>query len=85
MQTIRILLGTPRSHAAFFQYEDLVRILLRRDDIDPNIKGWNGETVLWTAIDPGYENIVEVMIESGRCDVDMPNDDDMSPLLAGPQ
>ena len=46
----------------------MVKVLLERNDVDPNKRGLSGETPLWAASDKGHECIVKMLLE--RSDVD---------------
>ena len=63
----------PLSWAAGNGHEAIVKILLYRDDIDPNKLGEEGRTPLFLAACNGHEGVVKILL--GRDDVD-PNKPD---------
>ena len=46
---------SPLAWAAKNGHEEVVRILLERDDVDPNKQNEDGETPLWSAAKVGHE------------------------------
>ena len=58
---------TPLAWAAGNGHEAVVKLLLGRDDIDPDKPGEDGETPLFRAAYVGYEGIVKMLL--GRDDI----------------
>ena len=71
---------TPLAWAALNGHEEVVRILLERDDIDPDKPDQYGRTPLWSAAELGHEGVVKLLL--GRDDVnpDKPDEDGLTPL-----
>ena len=61
---------TPLSWAAENGYDDIVKLLLTIDGIDPDLKGGQyGRIPLSWAADRGHEAVVELLLEAGQVDV----------------
>ena len=52
---------TPIMIATYYNFIDIVAILLRRSDIDLNTRTISGATVLMTAVDNGFFDIVSLL------------------------
>ena len=70
---------TPLALAAGDGHEEVVRILLERDDIDPDKPDQDGRTPLWWAAWVGQEGVVKLLL--GRDDVnpDKPDKSGLTP------
>ena len=55
-------MGTPLSWAAGNGHEEVVAELLRRDDIEPDKPGADGETPLLRAVRNGHEGVVKMLL-----------------------
>ena len=59
---------TPLSWAARQGNKELVRLLLMRDDVDPDCRDWEGKTPLWRACFGGHEGVVRLLLARGDVD-----------------
>lgn len=60
--------------------EALVRLLLSKDSVDPNLKDNNGRTPLSWAAEGGCA-VVQLLLENGKVEVDTKDNDGRTPLL----
>ena len=72
---------TPLSWAAEYGHEAVVRLLMKRDDVDMNAPDDYRKTPLLMAAEKGHEAIVQLLIESGDVDINAPDNDRMTPFL----
>ncbi|PUU80395.1 ankyrin repeat-containing domain protein, partial [Tuber borchii] len=56
---------TPLIYAAKFNHREVVAVLLKRDDVDPNWRGEDGRTALSWAAEVGTEGTVKLLLEHG--------------------
>lgn len=61
-------------------YEDVVKILLATDRVDPDCKDKYGTTLLSWAVENGYESIVELLLATDRVDPNSNGRDGRTPL-----
>ena len=71
----------PLLFAASTGYDEVVTLLLSKDDVDLNLKDWNGRTSLWLSTVNGHEAIVKLLLETGKVDVDSKDEYGSTPLL----
>ena len=72
--------STPLVWAAKNGHEEVVRILLGQDDINPDKPNQCGETPLWCAAKNGNEGAVEVLLGQSHINPDKPDKDGRTPL-----
>jgi len=60
---------SPLTAAAFNSHEGVVKLLLTRNDIDPNIHSHDGLTALRIAASGGCEGIVKLLLAWGPIDL----------------
>jgi len=71
---------TPLAWAALKGHEGVVKILLRRAEINPDKADKYGNTPLTQAARGGYEGVVKVLLERGDVDPEGLGDDGLTPL-----
>ena len=72
--------GTPFGWAAVNGHEGVAKLLLGRDDVDPNRPDRYGETPLgWAAI-KGHEGVVKLLLGRENVDPDHPGENNRTPL-----
>ena len=73
--------SAPLIWAAFNGHEGVVKILLSRDDVNPDQRGMYNRTPLWGAAFYGHEGVVKMLL--GRHDInpDTPDGSNRTPLL----
>ena len=57
-----------------------MKLLLAREDVDPNLPDKNGRTPLSFAAEDGYEKIVKKLLERKDIDSDLPDRNGLTPL-----
>jgi len=72
---------TPLLWAAARGCEDIVRLLVDRNDVDVNATGTDGQSPLSQAAKKGYEAIVRLLLERDNVDVNTKARNDCTPLL----
>jgi len=72
--------SAPLGEAACNGHEEVVKVLLGRDDIDPNKPDHFGRTPLWLAASNAHEGVVKVLLERGDVNPDKPDEDGQTPL-----
>ncbi|KAF8470008.1 hypothetical protein BDZ91DRAFT_719689 [Kalaharituber pfeilii] len=75
--------GTALLYAAVQGHEAIVRLLLKRADVDVNMKASNSGTPLWCAASKGHEAIVRLLLERADVDVNMKASNSGTPLCDG--
>ena len=71
---------TRLSHATEGGDENLVRLLLEIDTLDPHAKDENDRTPLSYAAEGGYSNIVKLLLDTMESDVDAEDNEGRTPL-----
>ena len=72
---------TPLSWAAGNGCNAIVKLLLAKDSVDPDLKERKfGLTPLWCAAKYGHEAVVKLLLETGKVEVDSKNKDGQTPL-----
>ena len=71
---------TPLTHAARQGNEGVVRLLLTRDDINPDKPDNDGRTPLWAASYHGDEGVVKLLLARDNINPSKPNNYDQTPL-----
>ena len=72
--------GTPLSWAVRNRHEGVVKLLLERDDVDPNLPGISDLTPLGWAAAIGHEGVVKLLLERENVDPNRPGMDNRTPL-----
>ena len=72
--------NTPLVWAAFNGHEGVVKILLGRDDVDPDKPGQSGLTPLCLATQNRHEGVVKILLERDDVDPDKPGQSGLTPL-----
>ena len=72
--------STPLVWAALNGHEEVVRILLGQDDINPDKPNQCGETPLWCAAKNGHEGVVEILLGRNHISPNKPDKDGRTPL-----
>ena len=72
---------TPLGLAARNGYIELVRLLLAKDGIDPDLEDWYGRTPLSHASETGHKAIVELLLETGRININSRDMNHRTPLF----
>jgi len=65
--------GTPLSSAADRGHEGVLRALLKRSDVNPNIADPTGATPLWWAAYNGNEGVMSILLERNDLDPNIPD------------
>ena len=60
---------SPLTVAAFHAHEGVVKLLLTRNDIDPNTRSHGGQTALSIAASGGHEEVVKLLLAWGPIDL----------------
>ncbi|KAG7403026.1 Serine/threonine-protein phosphatase 6 regulatory ankyrin repeat subunit C [Fusarium oxysporum f. sp. rapae] len=68
------------SWAAQKGYEEVVKLLLEKEGVDPDSKDDFGRTPLSRAAQNGYEEVVKLLLEKDGVDSDSNDNDDVTPL-----
>jgi len=72
---------TPLSWAAGNGYGVIVNLLLKKDDVDIDLKDSQyGRTPLWWAAQNGHDAVVKLLLETGNVDVDTKDEYGQTPL-----
>ena len=72
---------TPLSWAAYRGYETIVKLLLAKDSIDPDLKDSQYDrTPLSWAAENGHDTIVKLLLETGQVEADSKDEDGRTPL-----
>jgi len=71
---------TPLSWASYNGHEEVVKILLGREEVNPDKPDKNGQTPLFNAILNGHEGVVKILLEREDVDSDKPNNWGSTPL-----
>jgi ankyrin repeat protein len=72
---------TPLSWAAGNGYDAVVKLLLRENSVDPDLKDSQyGRTPLSWAAESGPEAVVKLLLETGKVEVDMKDGEGLTPL-----
>jgi len=77
--------STPLVWAASNGHEGVVKILLRRDDINPGKATLYHETPFWWAANNKHERVAKILLGRDDTDPDKPNADGESPLWSAAQ
>ena len=72
--------NTPLVWAALNGHEGVVKILLKRDDVNPDKPGESGQTPLCRAAENGHEGVVEILLERADVNPDKPDRLGRAPL-----
>ena len=67
--------------ASYFGLEFVVRLLLMKNEVDPDSQDEDGRTPLLWAAENGREAVVKLLLETGRVDVDSKSKSGWTPLL----
>jgi len=70
------------SLAALQGHEDVVKILLEREEVNPNKPNNHGATPLWFATAHGHEGVVKILLESEEVNPDKPDNYGGTPLMS---
>jgi len=73
--------SAPLVWAALNGHEGVVRVILSRDDINPDQCGMYGRTPLWCAAFYGYVGVVKMLLERDDIAPDTPDGNNRTPLL----
>jgi ankyrin repeat protein len=71
---------TPLQWAIRFGHTAVVKLLLERNDIDPNAND-NGHTQLMIAVQKGYKEVVWLLLGKDKVDPNFPNRSGETPLI----
>ena len=66
--------NTPLAWAAWNGHEEVVKILLERDDINPEKPSESGHTPLCYAAEGGHEGVVELLLERDDVNPEKPGE-----------
>ena len=72
--------NTPLAWAAWSGHEEVVKMLLGRDDINPDKPDRHGQTPLWCAAKSGHEGVVKMLLGRGDVNPDTPDKHSRTPL-----
>ena len=72
---------TPLMMAARAGRKENVSLLLKNKNIQPNIKIRSGYTALHFAIENGHIDVVKLLIEEGKMNIELPGPERMTPLI----
>jgi len=72
--------GTSLAWAAWSGHEEVVKMLLGRDDINPDKPDRHGQTPLWCAAKNGHEGVVKMLLGRGDVNPDKPDNRGRTPL-----
>jgi len=67
--------NTPLAWAAGSGHEEVVKMLLERDDVNPSKAGRYGQTPLWCAAQNGHEGVVKMLLGRDGVNADEPDYD----------
>jgi len=57
-----------------------MKILLERDDVNPDKPTWYGQTALCCAAERGYEGVVKILLAQDKVNPNKPDDGGRTPL-----
>ena len=77
MHSLRL---TPLYWAVLGGHEEVVKVLLAREDVDPNNTAMDARTPLWVAADNGHEGVVKLLLERGDINIEASDAYGRSPL-----
>ena len=72
--------NTPLSLAAIEGHEPIVKLLLNRQDVNPDKPDNEGRTPLWWAASQGHELVVRQLLSREDVNPDVPDNHDVTPL-----
>ena len=73
--------GTPLAWAAHNGHEEVVKLLLGREEVDPDKHDLDGNTPLSLAAWDGHEGVVKILLAREEVNPDKPNNSGHTPLL----
>jgi len=73
---------TALSFAAMQGHEDVVKILLEREEVNPNKPNYYGATPVLSAALRGHEGVVKMLLEREEATPDNPNQNGVTPLMS---
>ena len=74
--------NTPLTWAVLYEHEGVIKLLLEREDVDPNRSGLMDITPLVLAALKGHEGVVKLLLEQGNVDLNLQSKFGLTPLAS---